>query len=453
MAHTVAAIATPLAPAGLGVVRLSGDDAVDIAAKIFRAANGQSLTELDGYQAAYGHVFDAEGDIDDAVALVFRAPHSYTGENTVELSCHGGTYLLRRVLRAALDAGAVMAPAGEFTRRAFLNGKMDLSGAEAVMDLIGAQGKIAAKTALSAREGALYRRLEAVKNTLVSLLSQIAAFIDYPDDDVPPLPADELFAQLKTAEATLCDLLSTADAGRVLREGIDTAIVGSPNVGKSTLMNLLAGCERSIVTDIAGTTRDVVEETVLLGDVMLRLSDTAGLHATDDTVERLGVQKARERFEQAALVLAVFDGSRPLDIEDRAVLAELKDKTAIVLVNKSDLTDQIPEELAALPHKTLLISAKTGDGAAALTKAVAEVTGVAALSGDEPMLANERQQHGAARCLQGVRAAMDALSSGLAEDAAAVCMDDALAAVLELTGERVSDTVVNDVFHRFCVGK
>lgn len=453
MAHTVAAIATPLAPAGLGVVRLSGDDAVDIAAKIFRAANGNPLTALSGYQAAYGHVFDAEGDIDDAVALVFRAPHSYTGENTVELSCHGGTYLLRRVLRATLDAGAVMAPAGEFTRRAFLNGKMDLSGAEAVMDLIGAQGKIAAKTALSAREGALYRRLEAVKNTLVSLLSQIAAFIDYPDDDVPPLPTDELFAQLKTAEATLCDLLSTADAGRVLREGIDTAIVGSPNVGKSTLMNLLAGCERSIVTDIAGTTRDVVEETVLLGDVMLRLSDTAGLHATDDTVERLGVQKARERFEQAALVLAVFDGSRPLDIEDRAVLAELKDKTAIVLVNKSDLTDQIPEELAALPHKTLLISAKTGDGAAALTEAVAEVTGVAALSGDEPMLANERQQHGAARCLQGVRAAMDALASGLAEDAAAVCMDDALAAVLELTGERVSDTVVNDVFHRFCVGK
>ena len=453
MSHTIAAIATPLSPAGLGVIRLSGDDAIAIADTLFRAANRTPLSALEGYHAAYGHVFDADGDIDDCVALVFRAPHSYTGENTVELSCHGGTYLLRRVLRAALAAGAIMAQSGEFTRRAFLNGKMDLSGAEAVMDLIAAEGAVAAKTALSAREGALYRRLGTVKASLLYLSSQIAAYIDYPDDDVPPLETDELLGRLRDAQVVLTRLLSTADAGRILREGIDTAIVGAPNVGKSTLMNLLSGCERSIVTDIAGTTRDVVEETVLLGDVRLRLSDTAGLHDTDDTVEKLGVEKAKERLENAALVLAVFDGSREQTDADAALLRTLDDKCAVVIVNKSDLSPAVPPLFDGIAHPLVALCAKDGHGIDALRDAVSAVTGVAKLSGDEPLLANERQRAGAARCLGGVNAAIDALTAGLAEDAAAVCVDDALAAVLELTGERVSDAVVHEVFSRFCVGK
>ena len=451
MSYTIAAIATPLSPAGLGVIRLSGDDAIAIADTMFRA--NKTLTSLEGYQAAYGHVFDADGDIDDCVALVFRAPHSYTGENTVELSCHGGTYILRRVLRAAIAAGAKPAAGGEFTRRAFLNGKMDLSGAEAVMDLIAAEGKIAAKSALTAREGALYRKLDEVKTVLVGLSAQIAAFIDYPDDDVPPLPTEDLVASLETAATTLDTLLATADAGRILTSGIDTAIVGAPNVGKSTLMNLLSGCERSIVTDIAGTTRDVVEETVLLGDVRLRLSDTAGLHDTDDTVEKIGVQKARQRLEQAALVLAVFDSSRTFDEGDAALLASLDGKHAVVILNKTDLCDRVPEALIQSGLPLVALCAKDGNGLDALTAAVADVTGIAALSGDEPMLANERQRIGATRCLDSIRAATDALSSGLAEDAAAVCIDEAIAAVLELTGERVSDTVVAEVFSRFCVGK
>ncbi len=453
MPHTIAAIATPLSPAGLGVIRLSGNDAIDIADRVFRAAGNKTLSALDGYTALYGHVFDDEGDIDDCVALVFRAPHSYTGENTVELSCHGGTYLLRRVLRAVLAAGASPADSGEFTRRAFLNGKMDLSGAEAVMDLIAAEGKIAAKTALSAREGALYRKLATVREILVDQSAQIAAFIDYPDDDVPPLPTDELVVALHQAKQTLEGLLATADTGRILRDGIDTAIIGAPNVGKSTLMNLLSGCERSIVTDIAGTTRDIVEETVLLGDVRLRLSDTAGLHDTDDTVEKLGVQKARERLENAALVLAVFDGSREQTDEDIALLEALADKTAVLIINKSDLFADIPAAFKSCGIPTVPLCAKSGDGAEALTEIVADITGVAALTGDEPLLANERQRAGAAACLAAVQSAIDALSSGLAEDAAAVCIDEALSAILSLTGERVSDTVVAEVFSRFCVGK
>ncbi|MGN0171319.1 MAG: tRNA uridine-5-carboxymethylaminomethyl(34) synthesis GTPase MnmE [Acutalibacteraceae bacterium] len=450
---TIAAIATPLSPAGLGVVRLSGDDALSVADRLFRAAGGDRLCNCAGYTARYGHAFDSDGDIDDCVALVFRAPHSYTGENTVELSCHGGAYLLKRVLRAALSAGARMAQAGEFTRRAFLNGKMDLSGAEAVMDLIGAKGRLAAKTALAAREGALYRRLQAVKEDLLGLSAQIAAYIDYPDDDVPPLPKSVMRETLTKDEALLSHLLSTADAGRVLREGIDTAIVGSPNVGKSTLMNLLSGCERSIVTDIAGTTRDIVEETVLLGEVTLRLSDTAGLRDADDTVERAGVLRAKKRLESAALLLAVFDGSRPLSEDDRALLDSLRDKTAVLIVNKSDVCAAVPQELAQSGKDCVLMSAKTGDGLAALTDAVARVTGLAALDGDEPMLSNERQRECARRCLEGVRGALDALDTGLAEDAAAVCLDEAVSAVLELTGERVSDAVVSEVFRRFCVGK
>ncbi|MBQ9413902.1 MAG: tRNA uridine-5-carboxymethylaminomethyl(34) synthesis GTPase MnmE [Clostridia bacterium] len=449
----IAAIATPLAPAGLGVVRLSGDDAIAVAAAVFRAADGSALDTLPGYTARYGHVFDADGDIDDAVALVFRAPHSYTGENVVELSCHGGAYLLRRVLRACLSAGARMAEAGEFTRRAFLNGKMDLSGAEAVMDLIGAEGRLAAKTALAAREGALFRRLDAIKQELLGVSAQIAAFIDYPDDDVPPLPADELRQTLDAAAASLQALSDTADAGLILRRGVDTVIVGKPNVGKSTLMNLLSGADRSIVTDIPGTTRDVVEDSVLLGDVRLRLSDTAGLHETDDPIERLGVDRARARLAQAALVLAVFDAAAPFDDDDRQLLAAVSDRPVVVIVNKSDLSDAIPVEILNSSLPTVVLSAKTGEGQAALTEAVAAVTGVAALSGDEPLLANERQTDGVRRALLAVLAARDALDAGLAEDAVAVGVDEALDALLSLTGERVSDAVVAEVFRRFCVGK
>jgi len=453
MSRTIAAIATALSPAGLGVIRLSGEDAITIADRVFRAADKRPLSERGGYEAAYGHVYDATGDIDDCVALVFRAPHSYTGENTVELSCHGGTYLLRRTLRAVLDAGASMAQSGEFTRRAFLNGKMDLSGAEAVMDLIAAEGAIAARTALGAREGALFRELQRVKLILLDLAAQISAYIDYPDDDVPPLPLEQLLSSLSEAHGILQNLLATADAGRVLREGIDTAIIGRPNVGKSTLMNLLSGCERSIVTDIAGTTRDIVEETVLVGEVRLRLSDTAGLHDTDDTVERLGVERARSRLESAALVLAVFDNSIPFDESDQMLLDSLDGKTAIIIVNKTDLAPTIPPVLSQAGHPVVALSARLGEGLPALVNAVEQVTGVANLSGHEVLLANERQRNGATRCLEAVQAAMDALSCGLAEDAASVCIDDALCAVLELTGEKASEAIVAEIFSRFCVGK
>lgn len=452
--QTIAALSTPAAPGGLGVIRIAGEQAIEIADKVFRPAGDTPLTQKQGYTAAFGHVFDAEGDVDECVALVFRAPHSFTGEDTVELSCHGGVYLLRRVLRAVYAAGARPAQPGEFTRRAFVNGKMDLTGAEAVMDLISADGHLAAKTALAAKEGSVFRALTAVKEKLLSAAAQFAAFVDYPDEDIEELSDDALSQTLQEGETALVSLLSTFDAGRILREGVDTVIAGSPNVGKSTLMNALAGCERSIVTPVAGTTRDIVEETVKLGEVTLRLSDTAGIRDTGDTVEAIGVQKALQRVKNASLVLAVFDGSRPLTDHDRELIQTVQGETAIAIINKGDLPLAIEKgELQTAFQYVVTLSAQTGTGLEELTKAVGEVTGVCRLQWDTPVLATERQRAQAEQALCAIRDALLALQSGMTPDAVNVCVDDALSAILSLTGEKATEAVVNEVFSRFCVGK
>ena len=455
MSKVIAAISTPVSSAGLGVIRVSGDGAVAVASKVFHPlSQNRALQRLSGYEAAYGHVVDADGVIDECVALVFRAPHSYTGEDVVELSCHGGVYLLQRTLRALFEAGAVPAAAGEFTRRAFLNGKLDLTRAEAVMDLIGAQGRLAAKTALATREGAVFRKLMPVKEQLIALQAQISAFVDYPDDDIPELEPTVLEAGLTEALAVLEQLLSTYDAGQVLLGGVDTAIVGSPNVGKSTLMNCLAGCDRSIVTAIAGTTRDIVEETVRVGEICLRLSDTAGLRQTEDTVEAIGVARSRQRLERAALVLAVFDLSRPLSADDRELIDTLPRETTIAVLNKQDLPEKIDKELINSKFQHIVyMQADTGAGREQLEAAVLEVTGVNRLDEAEPVLATERQRDCVRRAAVALREALEAIRGGLSQDAVGVSVDGALSALLELTGERATEAVVDGIFARFCVGK
>lgn len=455
MSRTIAAISTPPAPAGLGIVRVSGQDALTVAARVFRpAGRGKTLEQTAGYTALYGYVFDTDGDIDDAVALVFRAPHSYTGENVVELSCHGGLYLLQRTLRALLDAGAVAAGPGEFTRRAFLNGKMDLTAAESVMDSIAASGHLAARAALSAREGHLAAQMDGVRQLLTAMAAQFAAFVDYPDDDIPDLEPDAMRGVLTQARQEVDTLLATFDAGRVLREGVDTAIVGRPNVGKSTLMNRLAGWERSIVTDIPGTTRDVVEETVRLGEITLRLSDTAGLRQSDDQVESIGVERARSRLQTAALVLAVLDGSDSLSEEDRNLLTSLRDTPAIAVINKADRELAMsPDEVRTLCPYTVVLSAQEGQGIDELAEAVQKLTGVAGLDESQPILTTERQRDGLRRCRACLDEALEAVEQGLTFDAVSVGVDGAIEALLELTGQRATETVVNEVFARFCVGK
>ncbi|MCI1966640.1 MAG: tRNA uridine-5-carboxymethylaminomethyl(34) synthesis GTPase MnmE [Oscillospiraceae bacterium] len=451
---TIAAISTPQAPGGIGVVRISGPNACKIADRVFLSLHKKKLGDLGGYSALYGKVCDENGPIDEAVALKFRAPKSFTGEEVVELSCHGGLVILRRLLRAVIRAGAVPAGPGEFTRRAFLNGKIGLTEAESVMQLVSAQGEQAAKAALAGHEGALERRIQKIRETLLRAAAHLSAWVDYPEDDIPRVTESELRSSLGAVQSELEALLRGFDAGLVLREGVNTVIAGRPNAGKSTLMNLLAGCERSIVTSFAGTTRDIVEDTVLLGGIPLRLADTAGLRDTADPIEQVGVGRARNRIRCARLVLAVFDASQELNEEDRALLREVGHTPCVAVINKVDLPEKIDKEFikSSIKH-TVYLSAKTGQGLPQLEDAVAQVLGTKELDPSDGMLYTERQRDAANRSLQSVNEALGALQSGMTFDAVTVSVEDAVSALLELTGERATVAVVDSVFSHFCVGK
>ncbi len=454
MSDTIAAIATPQAAGGIGIVRISGEKAAEIADRVFKTPSGKLLTSSEGYKAHYGHVVQNEEIIDEAVALVFRAPRSYTGEDVVELSCHGGLYIVKRVLRAVLENGARMAEAGEFTRRAFENGKLSLTQAEAVMDIIGAQGEQAARAAMSAREGKIARKIDNLKTEITGYAAHLAAWADYPEEDLIPVDTAQLSENLGDCIERVKKMIADGDAGRVMREGIDTVIVGKPNVGKSTLMNCLAGCERSIVTHIAGTTRDIVEEKVVLGDVILRLADTAGIHSTDDPVESIGVERAKSRMDNAGLVIAVFDNSMPLDEDDKRLIEGLKNRPCVAVINKNDMENRLEVDyiMQNLGH-AVYISAKDENGIDALSAEISKLLGVAGLNPADGILSGERQLNCSRTCLKMLEEAKDALDMGMTLDAVNVSLDSAVAALLELTGERATDVVTDAVFHNFCVGK
>lgn len=453
--QTIAAISTPHAIGGIGIVRLSGPDARQIASVVFTPkSHRKSLLSAPGYTALYGRVKEQGQDLDDAIALVFSAPRSYTGEDVVELSCHGGLYLMKRVLRAVLDAGAVPAQPGEFTKRAFLNGKLSLTQAEGVMDLIASQGEQAAKAALSARDGALFQRIESVKQSLLALSGHLSAWIDFPEEDVPELSGQELSQTLESAVTELKALLDSYDVGQLAKNGVDTVIVGRPNVGKSTLMNLLSGREKSIVTDIPGTTRDIVEDSVSIGDVVLHLYDTAGIRQTADPVEQAGVERAKRKIESAQLILALFDSSQELTEEDKQLIDSLKDKPCIAVVNKNDLGQKIDLSYLRqrLPH-LVSISAYRKTGVDELSKCIQEVLGMMNMDFGSGMLANERQRGCAKRALSCLEEVMSAHAFGITLDAVGVEVQSALEALMELTGEQASEAVIDEVFSQFCVGK
>lgn len=454
MSDTIAAVSTPLAAGGIGVIRISGDNAAHIADKVFKATSGKALSDLKGYRAAHGKVYMNGQVIDEAVALVYRAPKSYTGEDTVEISCHGGVYVTKQVLRAVLEAGARPAEAGEFTKRAFLNGKMDLSEAEAVMGLIGAQGEGGMRAALTALDGALSKKISELCAVLVSSAANMAAWVDYPDDEIPELDFDVLHENLVSVKKQLTVLLDKFDAGKAITTGVETAIVGKPNVGKSALMNMLSGFSRSIVTDIAGTTRDVVEETVRVGSVILRLADTAGIRESDDVVESIGVDLAKTKIERATLILAVFDGSAALDNSDKEILELCKGRDVIGIVNKTDLPSQADVEyIKSVLKDTVFISAATHEGEEELTKAIENVLGTDKVDTSQAMLATERQRKNALEAVSAIDEAIEAIEMGITMDAINVCIDNAIDALLSLTGEKAKESVVNEVFAQFCVGK
>ena len=451
---TIAAISTPNAMGGIAVIRISGEDALSVAERIFSPFGNKKVADMDGYTCAYGVAHDGEERLDDCILTVFRAPHSYTGEDIAELSCHGGLYVTKKVLRAALKNGAVNAEAGEFTKRAYLNGKLDLTQAEAVMDIISAKGERELKMAESLREGSAFKKARKCSDKLMKILGDLAAWADYPEEDIPEVRPEVLSAELSEVRDELRSLIRNYDSGRILREGVATAIIGRPNVGKSTLFNCLSGCERSIVTEIAGTTRDIIEESVHIGDITLRLSDTAGIHETDDIIEGIGVEMAEKMISKSELVIAVFDGSCPLTEDDLYLINKINKNKTVAVINKNDVEQLLDTSLLEdkLQH-IVYLSAKENTGVEELYNSIQTIFKLDEADFDTATAANERQKLCIDKALEGIESAISSLEIGEMLDAVNILIDEAEQSLLMLTGEKVTDAVVDEVFSRFCVGK
>ena len=470
----IAAISTAPAASGIGIVRVSGAGCFALCDSVFRAANGLPLSAQTARKMVYGEMLDTEKRvIDRGLAVRFPAPHSFTGEDIVELNCHGSPVVLREVLSALFAAGARQAAAGEFTRRAFLNGRLDLTEAEAVIDLIDAQTPAAARNAAAQLDGALYRALAPVQDALLDITSRFYAVVDYPDEDIEDIHPAQIAQALTAAEDAIDRLLGTAQRGKILKNGVRTAIVGRPNAGKSSLLNALAGYERAIVTDIPGTTRDTVEETVLCGDVALRLIDTAGIRDTEDTVEKLGVARSRAAMDSADLVLAVVDGSAPMTQEDLEVLRLASHCPRwIAVFSKCDLWNTKARSVGVIgsvsandvgisargagisaPAASVTLSSVTGEGLEDLERAVAELFPAGANADAGALLTDARQEEAALRARRAVVRAREALEAGFTPDAVLTDAEEALEAVGELTGRTAREEIVERIFSRFCVGK
>jgi len=456
MSDTIAAIATGLVRSAIGVLRLSGDEAIKIASSVFRAYSGRPLHEYESRRLVYGELVSKEGAVlDVCLATIRRAPNTYTGEDTAEFHCHGSPTVLAAALRTLFEAGARQALPGEFTKRAFLNGRMDLTQAEAVIDLIDAETEAAAKNAACHLKGSVSQRVSKIYDVLIDISAHFHAVIDYPDEDIEPFKQAEFEKTLELSAGELEKLIKSFERGRVLREGVKSAIVGRPNAGKSSLLNALLGYERAIVTPIPGTTRDTIEEKLTLGGVLLRLVDTAGIRRTEDAVEKIGVERALEAAREAELVIAVFDGSEELTGEDmEAIEAARGAKRSIAVVNKADLPQKIDlERIRASFRSVCVVSALDRTGLDRLDSIVREM-----FEGEGPETAGEiitsaRQAEAISRAHASIVSALEALRVGFTPDAVLTEAEAGVAALGELLGKTVRSDVTDRIFSRFCVGK
>lgn len=449
----IAAVATGKAPCAIGIVRLSGAGCAEVAGKVFSLDSGLRLADAPNRKLLLGTLRDRRGRvIDQAMAVYCRAPHSYTGEDTVELQCHGSPAMLSAALEALFSVGARQAEAGEFTKRAFLNGQLDLTQAEAVIDLIDAESADAAANAAGQLGGALLRRIEPLYDRMTDLCSHFHAVLDYPDEDIEDFGAEELSKTLTFSAEELKRLLATYERGTVLKNGVRTVLLGRPNAGKSSLFNALAGFDRVIVTDIAGTTRDTVEETVRVGSVLLRLTDTAGIRDAADTIEALGVERSERAAQAAELAIFVCDGSQPLNDEDRRAMGAAKRAPrSLAVLNKSDRAQVVRAE--ELPFETVFsLSALTGEHLRELTDCIEAWYG-GELHCDGSLLTNPRQFGAITRAAEAIDRAAEALRRGITPDAILTDVEEAMQALGEVIGRTVREDITNRIFSRFCVGK
>ena len=457
---TIAAVSTPPGKGGVAIIRCSGENAHEIARHVFRPMGSKTVDTLPMRYACYGHVIYQGAPIDDALLTLFDAPHTYTGEPLFEIACHGGILVTRTVLDAVLSAGARMAKAGEFTRRAFLAGKLTLSDAEAIGDLLEAETVAEMRLSSVGARSALSKKIAGITERLLHLVSSVYAMIDFPDEDLAELSAEQIEEELSLLKSELSELAGSYATGRAITDGVNTVICGSPNVGKSSLYNALLGEECAIVTAKAGTTRDLLTATATAGRVKLRLTDTAGLRTeeeTTDEIELIGIRRAEEKLSSSELVLAVFDASLPLSLQEKTLLTRLKSLRAsvIILLNKSDLEEKIclmREDFADFEH-VLSLSAMSGD-VSALTSLIETLFTDGKLSlGEDAILLSARQHAAAEKALAYVQASLDACRAGLSPDVAFQDLEHAIGALGDLDGRNVTDALVDHIFHRFCVGK
>ena len=454
---TIAAIATAMSNSGIGIVRISGDEALDVADRIFRPKKGsRKVSDMETHTIHYGYVTDGDEVIDEVMLLIMKAPRSYTCEDTIEIDCHGGVLVMKKILETVLKYGARPAEPGEFTKRAFLNGRIDLSQAESVIDVINAQNELALKSSVSQLQGAVLEKIKAIRAVVLHELAFIESALDDPEHVSLEGYPEQLHEIMGDAHSKVKKLLDSSDNGKMLKEGINTAIVGKPNAGKSSLLNILVGEERAIVTEIAGTTRDILQEQIQIGGIGLNVIDTAGIRDTEDIIEKIGVNKSREYIEKADLIIYVVDSSTELDENDQEIIEAIQNKKAIVLLNKSDLDAKTDASVlqTQLSKPILSISAKNNTGIHELETLIEEMFFSGKLSfNDEVYITNIRQKNALAEAQNSLKMVLQSIADGMPEDFFTIDMMNAYEALGTIIGESVGEDLVNEIFSKFCMGK